>query len=126
MTHKLDPIDVAQAAVLRDRGALMVDVREHHEYARAYIPGSVNLALSQLESGTLALDADQPVVFLCASGMRTATHAARLAAKAGDATAYVMHGGIAAWRRAGFPVQEGSPDAQASGPSVLARLFGRR
>jgi len=47
----------------------------------------------------------QAVVYFCASGNRTRVHAARLAAKAGAADAYVMEGGINAWAQAGLPIE---------------------
>ena len=83
MASSLKSIDAATAAKLMDQGALMVDVRESGEYARARIPGSQNIALSRFESSELRLGPDQAVVFFCASGNRTRVHAGRLAEKAG-------------------------------------------
>ncbi|MBR0678155.1 DUF2892 domain-containing protein [Roseomonas alkaliterrae] len=94
------------ARLLREECATLVDVREPDEHARARIPGARNLPLSRLEEAELALHEGKPVLFHCRSGARTAGHAARLAAKAGACEAYVVEGGLDAWKRAGLPVAE--------------------
>jgi rhodanese-related sulfurtransferase len=94
------------AALLREGGAMLVDVREPDEHARARIPGAANLPLSQLDEADLAVHQGRPVLFHCRSGARTQGHAMRLAAKAGACEAYVVEGGLDAWKRAGLPVAE--------------------
>jgi rhodanese-related sulfurtransferase len=111
MAAMLKPVDAATAARLKDQGALLVDIREPGEYARVHIPGSANVALSGFQNATLALGPNQPVVYLCASGNRTAVYAAQLAAKAGTAEAFVLTGGISAWMGAGLPTDTGGGDA---------------
>ena len=60
----------------------------------------MNVPLDRI--GDLPRD-DRPVVFHCKSGMRTAANAAQLGAAAGGAPAYILGGGIDAWRQAGQP-----------------------
>lgn len=93
----LSPLD-ARAAI--DTGARLIDVRGADEHARERIPGAVNIPLDRI--GDLPRD-DRPVVFHCKSGMRTAANAAQLAAAAGGAPAFILGGGIDAWRQAGHP-----------------------
>ena len=125
MANPLKSVDTGAAARLMKDGALMVDVREAGEYAAARIPGSRNIALSRLEGSLLQLAPGQAVVFFCASGNRTTACAARLAAKAGHAEAYVMQGGISAWGRAGLPVESGRDTAAARAPSgFFSRILG--
>jgi rhodanese-related sulfurtransferase len=103
----LPAITPARAAeMLRNGEALLVDIREADERARAHIPGSVHLPLSRLAEAELAVQAGQPVIFHCASGARTAQNAARLAERAGGCQAFIVEGGIAAWKGAGLPVAE--------------------
>lgn len=103
----LRPIPPEEAArLLREQGAVLVDVREPDEHARQRIPGARNLPLSRLEEAELALEAGRPVLFHCRSGARTEGHAERLAAKAGACEAYLLAGGYEAWKRAGLPVAE--------------------
>lgn len=118
----MQTIDAPTAARLKDQGALMIDVREPGEYARARIPGSTNIALSGFEVASLPLGPRQAVVFFCASGARTSTYAGRLSAKAGRADAYIMAGGISAWGRAGLPVESGNRSG--SGGGFFSRLLG--
>jgi rhodanese-related sulfurtransferase len=124
MTKKLKSVDATAAAKLMEQGALMVDVREDHEYARLRVPGSQNIALSRFGMTELELEAGQAVVFFCASGNRTTVNATRLAEKAGAADAYVLQGGISAWAGAGLPVESGG-SRQDSGPGFFARMFSR-
>lgn len=94
----LSPADT-RAAI--DAGARLIDIRGADEHARERIPGALNIPLDRL--GDLPRDG-RPVVFHCRSGMRTAANASRLGAAAGGAPAYILGGGIAAWRQAGQPV----------------------
>jgi|YNPBryunderm2012_1023409.scaffolds.fasta_scaffold00303_5 rhodanese-related sulfurtransferase len=103
----LKTITPEQAAeMLRDGGATLIDVREPDEHARERIPGAMNLPLSRLEEAELAVREGRPVLFHCRSGARTGGNAGRLAAKAGLCEAYIIEGGLEAWKRAGLPVAE--------------------
>lgn len=93
----LSPAD-ARGAI--DAGARLVDIRGADEHARERIPGALNLPLGQI--GDLTRD-ERPVVFHCRSGMRTAANAGQLADAAQGAPAYILDGGIDAWRGAGHP-----------------------
>ncbi len=88
-----------------DQGAVLVDIREADEHAREKILGARLMALSKLDQANLALSEGQRVIFHCRSGARTQGNAARLAAKAGSACeAFIVEGGIDAWKKAGLPV----------------------
>lgn len=91
----LTPAD-ARAAI--DAGARLIDIRGADEHARERIPGSINVPLDRV--GDLPHDG-RPVVFHCRSGMRTSANAAQLATAARGAPAYILSGGINAWRDAG-------------------------
>jgi len=92
------------ARLMRETGATLVDIREPDEHARERIPGARSLPLSRLHQAELGAPDGGCVLFHCRSGARTADHAARLAAMAGGAQAFVLEGGIEAWKRAGLPV----------------------
>ncbi|MCS6890614.1 MAG: rhodanese family protein [Rhodovarius sp.] len=102
----LPTISPAEASRLLAQGAVLIDVREPDEHARARIPGATNLPLSRLKEAELAVEAGKPVLFHCQSGARTAAAAADLAAKAGGCQAFIVEGGLSAWKRAGLPVAE--------------------
>jgi rhodanese-related sulfurtransferase len=94
-------IDVARAKRLIDEGAILVDIREADEHAREHVPGARHNALSRLSR--LEPAGAKAMIFHCRSGARTAANAARLADAAG-CQAYILEGGIDAWKKAGFPV----------------------
>jgi hypothetical protein len=55
--------------------------------------------------GFVALHEGRPVIFHCRSGARTQSHAPRLAGKVGGACeAFIIDGGLEAWKKAGLPV----------------------
>jgi len=93
----LSPADARSAIAA---GARLVDIRAPDEHARERIPSAVNMPLPQL--GPLPQDG-RAVIFHCKSGMRTVANSRQLAATAGSAPAYILDGGIDAWRGAGQP-----------------------
>lgn len=126
----LTPITPAEAARLIADGAVLVDVREADERARAAIPGAQHRPLSA--PGPVAVAPGSVVLFHCRSGARTAAHGQALAEAAPGCRAYRIEGGLDAWREAGLPVQEnrGAPielmrQVQiAAGSLVLAGVLG--
>lgn len=97
----LQTIDPVGAKRLIDDGAVLVDIRERDEHARERIPGARNLPVGSLTD--VPTGGAKTVVFHCRSGARTAANAQRLASAAG-CEAYVLEGGIDAWKKAGLPV----------------------
>ncbi len=100
----LQSIDPITAKRLIDGGALLVDIREADEFARERVPGALNHPLSRL--APIASGSAKAIIFHCRSGARTSMNAARLGAAAG-CQAYLLAGGIDAWKRAGLPVAAG-------------------
>ena len=98
-------IDPLEAKRFIDEGAALIDVREPDEHARERVHGARLAPLSRFPT-TFARPGGQPVVFHCRSGNRTAAAAEQLAAAAGG-DAYILRGGLAAWKAAGFPVRRG-------------------
>jgi rhodanese-related sulfurtransferase len=97
----LQQVDPVHARRLLDEGAILVDIREPDEFAREHVPGARNRPLSGLSSVTGGGAA--AVIFQCRSGNRTKVNAQRLAT-ATDCQAYILEGGLDAWKKAGLPV----------------------
>lgn len=97
----LPTIDVAGARRLLDQGAVLVDVREADEHAREHVVGSLSNPLSRLVP--VEPPAGKAIIFHCRSGARTAANAVRLAGVAA-CDAYILEGGLDAWKKAGLPV----------------------
>jgi len=101
----LNTITAEQLKRRLDAGeAVLIDIRERDEHAHEHIPEAQLAPLSCFDPAALPGDRAKIVVFHCKSGMRTSTNAARLAA-CGFAAAYVLAGGIEAWKSAGYAVR---------------------
>jgi rhodanese-related sulfurtransferase len=101
----LPKISATDARRLIDEGAILVDIRERDEHARENVAGAFHLPLSRLDDAELALHEGKPVIFHCRSGARTAANAGRLAQKiGGSCDAFIVDGGLDAWKKAGLPV----------------------
>lgn len=101
----LPTIKPSEAHRLLDDGALLIDIREADEHAREKIPGARHLPLSKLDEADLAVHQGKPVIFHCKSGVRTMANAPRLAGKLAESCeAFIVEGGLDAWRKAGLPV----------------------
>jgi rhodanese-related sulfurtransferase len=101
---ELKTITPEKAATLIKGGALLVDIREADEYAREHIPGARHHALSTIDGANPAHRGDDILIFHCRSGARTRGNAPRLAGFARGCDAYVLDGGLDAWKKAGLPV----------------------
>jgi rhodanese-related sulfurtransferase len=101
----LPTIKPSEARRLLDSGALLIDIREADEHARENIPGARHLPLSKLDEADLSAHQGKTIIFHCKSGARTMGNAPRLAAKLGEGCeAFIVDGGLDAWRKAGLPV----------------------
>lgn len=56
---------------LKNKGALLVDVRAPYEFAHHHAPGTINIPLQELSSRLNELPKDKPLVLCCASGTRS-------------------------------------------------------
>ena len=97
----LQTIDAATARRLVTEGAVLVDVRESDERAREHIPGTRHEPLSALRR--VEAPGAKAVIFHCRSGARTGANAGRLG-EAASCEAYLLEGGLEAWKKAGLPV----------------------
>ena len=101
----LPTVTPERAKQMLSQGAILVDIREADERARAHIAGTRHMPLSKLDDADVVLHDGEPVIFYCRSGARTLANSGRLAARAGKACeAYMVEGGLDAWRKAGLPV----------------------
>jgi rhodanese-related sulfurtransferase len=93
----------AVAARLRAGAAVLIDIRDPDEFARAHVKGAVSLPLSGFETAHLKIEPGHDVIFTCRSGMRTGANCDRLAARI-EGEAFVLEGGLDGWTQAGLPV----------------------
>jgi rhodanese-related sulfurtransferase len=96
----LPTISPSDAKRLIAQGATLIDIREPDEHARERILGARNVPLQTL---TKLSGVSGPIIFHCRAGKRTADNAGRLK-DAASCEAYLLAGGIDAWKQAGLPV----------------------
>jgi len=95
----------ARDAHARLPGAVVLDVREHHEFRSGHIAGALHIPLGELGRRLRDLDRDRPVIAVCRSGSRS-----RVAVKLLTREGYQvenLRGGMIAWMRERLPVRTG-------------------
>ena len=106
---RIEEIDPARARQEIERdGALLVDVREPHEWDEAHLAGAKLAPMATVRDriAELAPDHSRRVILLCRVGNRSARAADTLGAELGYENVASIAGGIEAWRDAGLPVIE--------------------
>jgi rhodanese-related sulfurtransferase len=97
----MTPDEFEQAA--NETGAIVLDVRDQHEFAKAHIPRSVFIGLNGDFApwvGALIADVKQPIL-LVADEDRIEETVTRLSRVGFDNTLGYLKGGLAAWKKAG-------------------------
>jgi rhodanese-related sulfurtransferase len=101
-------IDLAKARELLSSGAaILVDVREQHEWDAGHAPEAVHMPIEELDPA--ALPPDTQIITTCRSGGRGARAAAALSEAGFPARS--LSGGMRGWQDAGLPLEsaDGSP-----------------
>jgi len=106
--EEVDPRDVHELQQNGNgNGAVIVDVREQHEFEAAHLPGAVHVPRGYLESrieGSVA-DRSKRVILYCATGQRSALAAHTLKDLLGYEDVASMRGGITLWKDRGYDVE---------------------
>jgi rhodanese-related sulfurtransferase len=85
------------AALLKETGARLIDVREPWEYATTHIEGSVPMPMGDVPSRAhQELDPEEPLVVVCHHGVRSMNVTVWLRNQ-GFENAQSLRGGIDAW-----------------------------
>ena len=83
-------------------GALLLDVREDHEWVAGHAPDALHMPMSNISQTAPDLPTDRTIVCICHDGARSAAVADALARAGWDAAN--LTGGMEAWVAAGFRV----------------------
>lgn len=102
LARPYDKVSAPVAASLIADGAVLVDVREPHEWRAGHVPNARHIPLSQLAVRSRELPAGRRVVIVCRFGLRSA-RAAALLARDGRLVSNLA-GGMRAWARADLPI----------------------
>lgn len=96
--------DVIAAFRAQADGALLVDIREHHERLSGYAADSVHFPLSAGMGSLQARDPASTILLICASGMRS-LHAVQALRQQGFSQVWSVAGGHHAWQAQQLPMQ---------------------
>lgn len=100
-----DEISVDELAVERERGAVVIDVREVEEYLEVRVPGVQLIPLNSLPHALDALPHDERLYIICRSGARSLYAADYLIERGFDAVS--VAGGTMAWLQRGLDYETG-------------------
>src|SRR5256885_1557232 len=104
---QVDEVDPADVNRQIGNGAVVVDVRETHEYEAGHLPGAKHVPRGHLESrieGAVP-DHDAHVILYCQTGQRSALAAHTLKGLLGYEHVESMTGGITLWKDRGYDVE---------------------
>ncbi len=98
-------VTAEQAKTKQKAGAVIVDVREPYELREGYIPGAVHISLRSLSQRMKELDPSKEFVVVCRSGNRSIS-GAHVLQQGGFSQVSSLSGGMIAWMRQKYPVQQ--------------------
>ncbi len=99
-------ISIEQLKQAGQDGAMVIDVRDDHEYAAGHVAGAASLPLPEVEARMQELPKDQTIYLICQGGGRSGKAADLLSEAGFDARS--VAGGTSAWVEAGGEVTTGS------------------
>jgi sulfur-carrier protein adenylyltransferase/sulfurtransferase len=104
---EVDPREVHEI-VSNGYKAVVVDVREQHEYDSGRLPGAIHVPRGHLETRieNAVKDKDAHVILYCQSGNRSAFAADTLERELGYTNVESMTGGITLWKDRGYEVEQ--------------------
>ncbi|OIQ86844.1 putative adenylyltransferase/sulfurtransferase MoeZ [mine drainage metagenome] len=88
--------------LLAENSITLIDVRNDDEAARGIIPGARHIPLHMIPLRANDLSGEQPLVFYCHAGVRSAQAASFMASR-GREHIYNLQGGVMAWGKAEYP-----------------------
>ena len=102
-TQKVTSLEAVQ--MLNHKSAVIVDVREPHEFTSGHIVRAINIPLGEVAARSRELKKykERPVIICCASGARAA-RAVGILRKEGFTDVRNLAGGLSAWRSANLPI----------------------
>ena len=107
---RVQEIKSAKALKTRlDEGQVhLIHALDAENYAKAHIPGAMNVDYEKMTPQMLPAQKDEPIIFYCASPFCPVSRmAANKAAQWGYTQVYVYEGGMSDWRASGMPIDKG-------------------
>lgn len=102
LKKKYESVSPQKAKEMQDAGAMLIDVRESHEYKSGHAPGARHISLGVLERRLKEIPKEREILVICQSGARS-EQAAKVLSSNGFSVTNVS-GGMVNWQRAGMKV----------------------
>lgn len=104
-SHHSQTIKVSpqEAVLLINQDALVIDIREHEQFAKGHIIHSIQAKRDDYQSKKMTQHKERAILLVCQRG-ETAQGIASQWMAAGYSRVSVLSGGIDAWKEAGFPL----------------------
>jgi rhodanese-related sulfurtransferase len=102
LKKKYETVSPAKAKEAQDNGAMLIDVRESHEYRSGHAPGAKHISVQVIERRLGEIPKEREIIVVCQSGMRS-QKAADILSRNGYKVLNVS-GGMVGWQRAGQKV----------------------
>jgi rhodanese-related sulfurtransferase len=107
MFGRLDEVSTHEATRLINQDAVVIDVRDHGEFAASHMPRAKNIPVIDLEKrlDEFQKHKEKPILLVCGNGLRSRA-AARIFRKHAFAKVSALKGGFAEWQKAAMPVEK--------------------
>lgn len=99
---KFETVSAIVAKQLQADGAMLIDVRESHEYRAGHAPGAKHIALSVMEKRLKEVPKERKILVICQSGARSQQAAKLLYSNGFDVVN--ISGGMMNWKNSGLNV----------------------
>jgi rhodanese-related sulfurtransferase len=93
----------ARDLIDRDKDLLVIDVRSPSEFGQGALEGSRNIPFISILEGRHTLPKNRPILLVCSIGGRSYA-AGQILLERGHRKVFNLDGGLAAWQKAGLPV----------------------
>jgi rhodanese-related sulfurtransferase len=85
-------------------GALLIDVREQHEWDAGHLPAAKHIPMGEIPNRIAELPRNRKIIFTCRSGNRSGTIKDYMIDEHGYTDVHNHLGGILAWQVEGLPI----------------------
>jgi rhodanese-related sulfurtransferase len=102
LLRRIPEVNPRAAAERLGDGAVVLDVREHHEWHAGRIAGALHIPMGELAFRQAEIPTGRSVIVVCRSGNRSAAVAEVLLRAGYDAEN--LAGGMESWKAAGLPL----------------------
>ena len=108
--YDIKEVSAADAKLLVDGGAVVIDVREKSAYESGHIPGAVLIPLDELRAripAALEGAKTMSILIYCGDGVTHGPEGTEILNKAGYPNAVNLKPGLGGWEKAGYPLAKG-------------------